>query len=305
MAARIADPKDSRLTIVFNMVSLHSSHRLRHLRPIILLAMLIVSFFMPHHSTAQTRYENEKLEFEVLSTKDGLPSSWVGAILQGSQGFMWFGASHGLARYDGYEFRDFGGNPLDTNSIGVSAVRDIVEDTDNSLWLASDNGLFRLDRNTGKLKRIFNGYVSELHNADSVLWIGYGQRLIRFNKQKQAFKIFTYDPDNSTSFIGGYVRVIFQDRDGAIWIGTEFGLCRFNETTETFTRLGGQGKFQYNDNEVIDACVDENGVIWLLSRFELTRFDPLARTVKKYQSKLSNPNCPISLGVPNGRFARA
>jgi signal transduction histidine kinase/ligand-binding sensor domain-containing protein/DNA-binding response OmpR family regulator len=288
LATRLAHLKNPGLIITFNIISPHSAHRLRNRHLIISLAMLLFFFFMPHYATGQIPYENQKLKFEVLSTKDGLPSNWVDAILQDSQGFMWFGASHGLARYDGYEFRDFGGNPLDTNSIGVSAVWDIVEDMDNSLWLASDNGLFRLDRNTGKLKRIFNRYVSELYNADSVLWIGYGQRLIRFNKQNQAFKIFTYDPDDSTSFIGGYVRVIFQDRDGAIWIGTEFGLCRFNETTETFTRLGGQGKFQYNDNEVIDAYVDENGVIWLLSRFELTRFDPLARTVKKYQSKLSN-----------------
>jgi ligand-binding sensor domain-containing protein len=41
--------------------------------------------------------------FTHLGAEDGLPSPTVWAVAQDSRGFMWFGTSSGLARYDGLE----------------------------------------------------------------------------------------------------------------------------------------------------------------------------------------------------------
>ncbi|RYE87584.1 MAG: hypothetical protein EOO78_35605, partial [Oxalobacteraceae bacterium] len=44
------------------------------------------------------------LRFEHLSVEDGLLQESVLAIVQDSEGFMWFGTQSGLSRYDGYRF---------------------------------------------------------------------------------------------------------------------------------------------------------------------------------------------------------
>ena len=55
----------------------------------------------------------QRTQFDRVSTSDGLSYPMVTAILQDSQGFMWFGTEGGgLNRYDGYDFtvykRDYG-----------------------------------------------------------------------------------------------------------------------------------------------------------------------------------------------------
>ncbi len=43
--------------------------------------------------------------FDQLTIEHGLPNNQVNAILQDSQGFLWFGTYDGLARYDGAGFK--------------------------------------------------------------------------------------------------------------------------------------------------------------------------------------------------------
>ena len=45
--------------------------------------------------------------FEQYTTDDGLSSNYVTAILKDRRGFMWFGISNGLNRFDGITFRLF------------------------------------------------------------------------------------------------------------------------------------------------------------------------------------------------------
>ncbi len=137
--------------------------------------------------------QNNELKFEVLSTEDGLPGNWVEAILQDSQGFMWFGTDQGLCRYDGYEFRNFSGNPIDTNSIGNNLIWSIIEDREECFWIGVNNGLYKLDYDSGKLTRFgteFDLYLGwfRLLNADSLLWIADSRGVVKFNKQTGVFK---------------------------------------------------------------------------------------------------------------------
>ena len=44
------------------------------------------------------------LQFQHLTTADGLSEGRVWDILQDRQGFMWFTSWDGINRYDGYEF---------------------------------------------------------------------------------------------------------------------------------------------------------------------------------------------------------
>ena len=46
-----------------------------------------------------------KINFDHLTTDNGLSNSSVTAIFQDQTGFMWFGTQDGLNRYDGYNIK--------------------------------------------------------------------------------------------------------------------------------------------------------------------------------------------------------
>jgi len=63
------------------------------------------------------RAQDPNIHFEHITTKDGLSSNRVNAILKDSKGFMWFGTQDGLNRYDGYNFKIFRNNSKDPKTL--------------------------------------------------------------------------------------------------------------------------------------------------------------------------------------------
>jgi|GEM_PF-3204744 len=53
---------------------------------------------------------------------DGLSSNYAYCIYQDSLGYMWFGTTRGLNRWDGKEFRTFRHNPVDSNSLKIQVI---------------------------------------------------------------------------------------------------------------------------------------------------------------------------------------
>jgi len=50
-------------------------------------------------------YGQEKLNFTSLTTKNGLSSNVVNAVLKDSYGWVWFATADGLNRFDGVNLR--------------------------------------------------------------------------------------------------------------------------------------------------------------------------------------------------------
>ena len=59
------------------------------------------------------------VHFRHLSVEDGLSQESVHAVLQDSQGLLWFGTQDGLNRYDGYDFTVFNHDPRDPTSLAT------------------------------------------------------------------------------------------------------------------------------------------------------------------------------------------
>src|ERR1044072_7107469 len=76
----------------------------------------------------------QKLSFEYLTVKDGLPQNTVQGIVKDKYGFMWFGTWNGLCRYDGYNFKVYNSVPGDTTSIANNRIHYIYKDDTGTLW---------------------------------------------------------------------------------------------------------------------------------------------------------------------------
>ena len=82
-----------------------------------------------------------------ITTNDGLSLNHVTCITKDNQGFMWFGTTSGLNRYDGNEFIVYYHNPKNPESITWNTINSILYDSKERLWIGTGGrGLNRFDK---------------------------------------------------------------------------------------------------------------------------------------------------------------
>ncbi len=231
------------------------------------------------------------VRFRHLSVDDGLSQETVNAVLQDSQGLLWFGTQDGLNRYDGYDFKVFGHDPQDSTSLATGWIWSLLEDTAGNIWVGTEGGglhRFLPDRNA--FERFVNNPSDPFSlSHDSVrvifedraglLWIGTdGGGLNRFDAGTRTFTRFAHDPSNPGSLSHDRVRAITEGSQGALWIGTDGGgINIFDSETNTFAHLRhrADAPFGLSDDRVRAIRETGDGTIWV-GTYEngVDRFDP-------------------------------
>lgn len=75
----------------------------------------------------------------ILSTKDGLPQSFISGLEQDKAGFIWIATRNGLARYDGLNFRLFQHLNEDSATIASNLIISIQK-RDEQIWIEYESG---------------------------------------------------------------------------------------------------------------------------------------------------------------------
>lgn len=146
--------------------------------------------------------DDKPLQFNRLSLREGLSSNSVYCVHQDHLGFIWFGTFSGLDRFDGREIEIFRPEPMNPESISGSIIFDILEDSSNRLWIATDGGGLNL-----------------------------------YDFEQGTFSSFQNDPSNPDSLSSQKLFCLEEDADGRIWIGTaDSGLCLFSVENQLFLR---------------------------------------------------------------------
>lgn len=83
--------------------------------------------------------------FRHYEVEDGLSNNTVISILQDKYGFMWFGTSDGLNKYDGASFKIYR-NTGQAKSIGSNSIYCLREDKEGTLWIGTEKGLYAYNR---------------------------------------------------------------------------------------------------------------------------------------------------------------
>ena len=79
--------------------------------------------------------QNNEYQFTRLDITNGLSNNRINCIYKDAEGFMWFGTTSGLNRYDGYEFKVFKHDPSDSTSLYSNYVTNIYAGPDNKMWV--------------------------------------------------------------------------------------------------------------------------------------------------------------------------
>ena len=218
--------------------------------------ILLTAFMMSSLFNAYA--EQMELRSKSLTTINGLPSNTVRHIWQDSKGFIWFGTTNGLCRYDGNTFLNFHAESSNDAVLSLvdNKINKLQEDNHGFLWIGTAIKRYCCyDLHQGKFvdfmgKETNNQELSRIQilpNNDVWLWDNEdGARLIIRNEKRELSSVaFTKEQGNLPD---NHIRFIFQDQSGRVWIGTRKGLALYN-----------QGKSLIIDHEIDCFSITEHG----------------------------------------------
>jgi ligand-binding sensor domain-containing protein/signal transduction histidine kinase len=246
----------------------------------------------------------------VWQMQDGLPENTVQAFAQTPDHYLWIGTSGGLVRFDGARFvvLDRDNTPLirqdnifcltagrdgslwaGTDGMGLlryhngvfraysagqgltnEFVRAVREDRNGTLWVGTDDGLFRMEGD--RLRRVDGtGGIPALavhaiyEDRSGNLWVG-GSTLLRIslfnglsNNRVEDCKEFHLEGGGSAT----RVKSILETGDGAIWVGTVSGLQRMGPGGPGGVTSGRFVRAPEIHNTVRSLLADGAGALWI------------------------------------------
>lgn len=108
------------------------------------------------------------LKINMLTSADGLSNSSINCIYQDSTMMMWIGTWDGLNAYNGYGFKTYKFAPDNSNTISNNVIRNIVEEAEGIIWVATDYGINRIDVKNDRVERFYPGYEDDSPTAERV-----------------------------------------------------------------------------------------------------------------------------------------
>lgn len=220
--------------------------------------MLRKQFFFLIFILAISTIYAKKIEVTNLSINVGLPSNEVTCMIQDNLGFMWFGTTNGLCRYDGYQFKNYRLSNFAEYRMASNNIRHMAKTPQGKLWLvteASEVFIFNPVLESCikiEVPSILNGKINALLvTRKGVVLLGTGEGLFKYNETLSQF----------TFLKKASIRSLFEDSKENIWIGTwKNGFFTINLATQQTTDyiIGRKDALR-----VTGFAESKNGQIWI------------------------------------------
>jgi signal transduction histidine kinase/ligand-binding sensor domain-containing protein len=200
-------------------------------------------------------------EIHRFTGRDGLPDTFVRAMLIDSAGAVWAGTNGGLARLEGGRFV--------TPPPGPEQVRCLFEDREGDLWMGSNDGLTQFRDDVFTIYGKSEGYPSDEPNVafqdhEGRMWVGFHDSGLMMMAGGQRKVYTTRDVlDNNEIFS------IRETRGGDLLIGTRAGLLRLHD--QRFSKF--IPKDALARSSVYDALEDSAGRVWVASSAGLLQLE--------------------------------
>ena len=257
--------------------------------------------------------------FQTLIRTQGPSSRITGfsirSILEDSSGNVWISADvlYRWNRETG-ELTSFETTSDLIDKFGNTGAYSMVQASDELLWFATSQGLFRHNpvTNQNRLYKHSPGNESGLKyqevNAvfearDSSIWIATYNYFSRMtDEQSGTFQHYRYQQSDHSIRIAR--PVIFQDMNGIFWLGTANGLVRFDPVSETFTTFKNnpdQSNSLSNNHikSILEDPVQPEIYLWIGTSGGLNKFDYRAGTFEHYTERDGLPNEVVYAILPD------
>jgi signal transduction histidine kinase/ligand-binding sensor domain-containing protein/DNA-binding response OmpR family regulator len=175
--------------------------------------------------------QKDTYEFSRLDITNGLSDNQVNCIFKDEKGFVWFGTTSGLNRYDGAKFKIFKRDNKNPNSLAENHVVRIEQGPDNKLWIFTHSNL-----------SIYNPQTEKISN--------------NITAETSLYKIFTT-----------HITHVRKDAAGRFWfIADNAGLYCYNPANRStfFYSTLFSSKARLHSNKVMDVVITSQNNVWLL-----------------------------------------
>jgi signal transduction histidine kinase/ligand-binding sensor domain-containing protein len=241
------------------------------------------------------RFDGNSFETFDKSSRPALPGNDVRCLMETKAGTLWIGTSEGLARWQDGKVVSF----TTANGLPANGIRGLVEDNNEEIWVWTDGGLSVLagDRFLGvpEGEGQPRGAVTSLTGSGGGVWVGTttgvyyrwkgswngpmlaaafpnegveqlavrpGGALAVASKNAVVFERGNGVIERLTAgkeLPGSKVQVIYGDKGGSVWIGTNSGLVRWADGTVQ--------RFPVNDSlateSILGVMEDAEGNLWV------------------------------------------
>ncbi|PXY46928.1 hybrid sensor histidine kinase/response regulator transcription factor [Flavobacterium hydrophilum] len=230
--------------------------------------ILLCYFVFANYLFSQGKFDS----YQFRSIQETTSKRAISSIIQDKNGFIWIGTSGaGVYRYDGVNYFGYKSNKK-SGSVNSNFIYTTFIDSDNNLWVGTDDGLCLYNRDLDNFTKIniedviTKGYdepitiktIIQDNNGNLILGT-YGFGLFKLNIKTLKASLVQSKALKPTLLIKCSVK----NKQGIIYLGTSYGLLEID--------LNGKVKQVYKDkfkrepvlDDVENLVIDKFGYLWL------------------------------------------
>lgn len=174
---------------------------------------------------------------------------------------------------------------------------DSYKDMNGIVWVNAVNGLYKLDHQRYKINLkplpFGNRGISSMAIRDRSIWFGTGNGLFRLDRKSGKTKIFTKN-QSANSLTSNNISKLYFDSDGMLWILTENGFDSYDEREDIFTHHYHHSSIGnlFNEDVFRNILEVDKGVYVLATDAGIKIYD---RKKNQYQHFYNQPQNPLSI----------
>lgn len=251
------------------------------------------------------------LPFHYYTFKDPRSEDQVRSIYTTDGNNIWLGTAKNAC----YQYNITGNSTstflLPPAASAYNAHRSLFVDKDNTVWLGTLGGALQLNQAAPAASRKEmegQAVFAFLKDSKGHFWIGTNDGLLQVKKDGTRV-LYKHDPANPHSLTSAFVRSLYEDHNGFIWVGFETsGLSYLDPATGRFTRVKENGKGEQVLGNIIYSIVEHpQHVLWAGSESGLNKITfnnpqegQYTFTVKNYLEQDGLPDKSVNGILPAG-----
>ncbi|MGV8134367.1 MAG: two-component regulator propeller domain-containing protein [Mangrovibacterium sp.] len=212
----------------------------------------------------------------------------VTSILKDAEGGFWISTTMGGVNYLPKQAVVFNYYPpvYEPGAVTGKVISQFCESRGGDIFVGAQDGLKLLDIKTMNVTSFAIPGVTQKLDIRSLLldgdqlWIGtYADGLKVLNLKSRMLTEYYHTRNSPTTICSNDVLSLYRDRGGNIYVGTTWGLCRYDRAADNFVTLNFVGTM----TSVFDILEDRSGFLWIATNNAgAFRFNPQNNQWKHY-----------------------